>query len=326
VIGKATIRISHLIIALLAAVSLGACEQPPTNSYLGYAEGEYVLVASPYAGSLQQLSVARGEAVTNGDALFALEQGNEVAGRREAADRLRSAQARLDNLRAGYRPEQLAELQAQAREVAAARALSASQLERDRKLVRQKFISKARLDEAESAFRRDDARLAQINAQLRLAQSSVGRSDEVAAAKAEVDAARAVLAQADWRLGQRSVPAPATGLVHDTFFVLGEWVPAGKPVVSILPPSNIKLRFYVPETTVGALRIGQAVSIHCDGCVSSIAATVRYISTKPEYTPPVIYSRESRSKLVFLVEARPSLEDAVKLRPGQPVDVMLSDR
>jgi HlyD family secretion protein len=312
------------MLALLSAFLLYGCEQPPAQSHLGYAEGEYVLVAAPYAGSLQQLSVARGDTVTIGDALFALEQGNEIAARREAADRLRSAQARLDNLRAGYRPEQLAELQAQAREVAAARALSASQLERDRKLFKQKFISKARLDEAESKFLRDDARLAQINAQLKLAKSSVGRSDEVTAAKAEVDAARAVLAQADWRLAQRSVPAPATGRVHDTFFVLGEWVPAGKPVVSILPPSNIKVRFYVPESTIGAIRIGQAVSIRCDGCANPIAATVRYVSTEPEYTPPVIYSRESRNKLVFLVEARPSIEDAVRLRPGQPVDVTLA--
>lgn len=148
---KTTSRIPYLLITLVSVFSLTGCEEPPAPSYLGYAEGEYVLVASPYAGSLQQLSVTRGEAVTIGDALFALEQGNEIAARREAADRLRSAQARLANLRAGYRPEQLAELQAQAREVAAARALSASQLERDRQLFRQKFISKARLDEAESS-------------------------------------------------------------------------------------------------------------------------------------------------------------------------------
>lgn len=321
---KTTMRTPHLILALLSASALGGCEQPPEQSYLGYAEGEYVLVAAPYAGSLTHLSVARGGTVTIGDALFALEQGNEIAARREAADRLRSAQSRLDNLRAGSRPEQLAALQAQARELAAARALSASQLERDRKLFKQKFISKALLDEAESKLLVDDARLAQLNAQLKLARTSVGRSDEVTGAKAEVDAARAVLAQADWRLAQKSVPAPATGLVHDTFFVLGEWVPGGKPVVSILPPANIKLRFFVPPSTVGALRIGQAVSIHCDGCASPISATVRYISTEPEYTPPVIYSRESRNKLVFLVEARPSVEDAVRLRPGQPVDITLA--
>ncbi len=312
---------SFIALALLAA--LGACEQVSNNAYQGYAEGEYVLVASPFPGSLQQLGVARGKQVSSGSDLFTLEQGNEQAARREAEERLRSAEARLANLRAAQRPEQLEALQAQLRDAEAARALAASQLERDRELFKQKFISRARLDEATTLLRRDDARIAQLEAEIRLARASIGRRAEVAAAQAEVEAARAVLEQAAWRLGQKSVTAPATGLVHDTFYVVGEWVPAGRPVVSILPPANIKVRFYVPETIVGSLRIGQRVAIDCDGCAGTIAATVHYISTEPEYTPPVIYSRESRASLVFLVEARPLIDDAVRLKPGQPVDVHL---
>ena len=319
-------RMPRLILTLGLASCMSGCGPSPDAAYQGYAEGEYVLVASPYAGSLQQLAVTRGQQITSGADLFVLEQGNEIAARREAEERLRSAQARLDNLRAAQRPAQLEALQAQLRDAEAARALAASQLERDRALFKQQFISQARLDEAITLLRRDDAQIAQLQAQIRLARASIGRSGEVAAAKAEVEAARAVLAQADWRLGQKSIPAPVTGLVQDTFYVPGEWVPAGKPVVSLLPPANIKLRFYVPETKVGALRIGEQVSVTCDGCASPIAATVRYVSIEPEYTPPLIYSRESRAKLVFLVEARPSLEDAMRLKPGQPVDVMLSER
>jgi len=319
-------RMPRLMLTLGLASCLGGCGPTPDAPYQGYAEGEYVLVASPYAGALQQLAVTRGQQITSGADLFVLEQGNEIAARREAEERLRSAQARLDNLRAAQRPAQLDALQAQLRDAEEARALSASQLKRNRTLFEQEFISQAVLDEGITRLRRDEAHLAQVNAQIRLAQASVGRSGEVAAAKAEVEAARAVLEQADWRLGQKSVPAPATGLVQNTFYVPGEWVPAGKPVVSILPPANIKLRFYVPETAVGALRIGQSLSVSCDGCASPVAATLRYISTEPEYTPPVIYSRESRAKLVFLVEARPSIEDAIRLKPGQPVDVMLSQR
>ena len=152
-------------------------------------------------------------------------------------------------------------------------------------LFRQKFISQARLDEAVTQLRRDQAHVEQIKAQIELAKASVGRTDEVAAAQAEVEAARAVLEQADWQLAQKTVPAPVTGMVQETFFVVGEWVPAGKPVVSILPPANIKLRFYVPETLVGAIRIGQNVSVQCDGCGSPIAATISFVSTEPEYTP-----------------------------------------
>ncbi len=306
----------------MLVVTLSACDQPGQSAYQGYAEGEYVLVASPYAGSLQQLTVARGDTVNEGEPLFALEHGNEAAARRAAEERLRSAQARLANLRAAQRPAQLQALQAQLRDAEAARALSASQLERDRDLYGQNFISRSALDEAITRLRRDEARIEQIKAEIDLAKASVGRSGEVAAAKAEVEAARAELERADWQLAQKTVPAPATGMVQDTFFVLGEWVPAGKPVVSILPPANIKLRFYIPQADVGAIRIGQSVSVHCDGCAGPIAATVSFISTEPEYTPPVIYSRESRAKLVFLVEARPSIEDAVKLKPGQPLDVM----
>ncbi len=314
-------RIHYRFIVFALAIALGACDRAPDDSYQGYAEGEYVLVASPFSGTLQQLAVARGQQVTVGADLFELEQGNEQAARREAEERLRSAEARLANLRAAQRPAQLEALQAQLRDAEAARELAAAQLERDQELFKQKFISKARLEEAATLLRRDDAKIAQLQAEIRLARNSIGRSGEVAAAKAEVEAARAVLEQAGWRLGQKSVAAPAAGLVHDTFYVVGEWVPAGRPVVSILPPANIKVRFYVPETIIGALATGQRVTIDCDGCAGTIAATIRYISTEPEYTPPVIYSRESRASLVFLVEARPSTDDAVKLKPGQPVDV-----
>lgn len=314
----------RLILTLVLVFCLGGCGPAPDAPYQGYAEGEYVLIASPYAGALQQLAVTRGQEVTSGADLFVLEQGNEIAARREAEERLRSAQARLDNLRAAQRPAQIDALYAQLRDAEEARALSASQLERNRKLFEQEFISQAVLDEGMTRLHRDEAHLDQIKAQIRLANASVGRHGEVAAAKAEVEAARAVLEQADWRLGQKSVPAPVAGLVQDTFYVPGEWVPAGKPVVSILPPANIKLRFYVPESSVGALRIGQNLSANCNGCARPVAATVSYISTEPEYTPPVIYSRESRAKLVFLVEARPSMEDAVILKPGQPVDVRLA--
>jgi HlyD family secretion protein len=312
--------LSFLSMVLVAA----GCSPPTDEVYQGYAEGEYVRVALPYAGSLETLSVARGDTVPVGAALFALEQGNEAAGRGEAEDRLRAAQARLANLQAAQRPEQLDALQAQLREVEADRDLSAAQLKRNRALFEQKFISQAALDESIASLRRTEAQLVQIKAQLRLATSSIGRYAELAAARAELDAARAVLAQAAWRLGQRSVTAPVAGLVNETFFVPGEWVPAGKPVVSLLPPANIKLRFYVPEAVVGALRIGQTLSVRCDGCGEAIAATVRYVATEPEYTPPVIYSRETRAKLVFLIEARPAPQDALRLKPGQPVDVSLS--
>jgi HlyD family secretion protein len=103
----------------------------------------------------------------------------------------------------------------------------------------------------------------------------------------------------------------------------GEWVAAGSPVVRLLPPGNVKLRFFVPETAAGYLKPGRNVSIGCDGCGAGVPAVVSYVSNEPEFTPPIIYSNETRAKLVFLVEARPSVENAARLRPGQPVSVTL---
>jgi HlyD family secretion protein len=131
----------------------------------------------------------------------------------------------------------------------------------------------------------------------------------------------ATLEQADWRLKQKTVAAPVTGLVSDTLFVRGEWVPAGAPVVSLLPPANIKIRFFVPETVLGGFAVGQSVNVTCDGCGAPVPARITFIAPQAEYTPPVIYSREARSKLVFMLEARPAPDIAARMHPGQPVDV-----
>ena len=149
------------------------------------------------------------------------------------------------------------------------------------------------------------------------------RTDEIRAAEADARAAREVLAQSEWRLAQRAVAAPAAGLVHDTYFVVGDWVPAGSPVASLLPPANVKVRFYVAETALGRLKLGQAVNVACDGCAAMQPATIAFIADRAEYTPPVLYSKENRAKLVYLVEAKPAPADAAKLHPGQPVDVTL---
>jgi HlyD family secretion protein len=149
------------------------------------------------------------------------------------------------------------------------------------------------------------------------------RSEEIRAAEADARAASEVLAQAAWRLAQRAVPAPAAGLVHDTYYVVGDWVPAGSPVASVLPSANVKVRFYVPESALGSLALGQSVSVACDGCPDPVVARIAFISDRAEFTPPVLYSRDNRGKLVFLVEAKPAPADASRLHSGQPVDVTL---
>ena len=300
--------------------ALAACTNEGARVYQGYAEGEYVRVAAQFAGTMQKLAVARGTQVKAGDALFVLEQENEAAARREAEERLKNAEAQLANLQKGKRPTEIDAVRAQLAQAEAALQLSAVQLKRNEQLVAQQFIANDRLDEARASYDRDTQHVAELKAQLATARLAA-RPDEIKAAEYNVEAARAALAQAEWKLAQKSVKSPVTGLVQDTYFVTGEWVNANQPVVSLLPPQNIRIRLFVEECHLGSVKTGQKLTLTCDGCAAPVAAVVSYISPQAEFTPPVIYSRQERAKLVFLVEARPAPEDAVKLHPGQPVEV-----
>ena len=314
-------------VSVACAIALAGCGERAASGFQGYAEGEYVLVAAPAAGRLEKRWVSRGQEVEAGAPLFVLEQENEKASRREAEERLHNAEAKLANIAAGKRKPEIDAILAQEAQAAAARELSRRQLKQQEELFEKKFISASNMDAARANYDRDIARVAETEAQLRLARMTIGRDKEIAAAQADVEAARAVLAQSDWRLAQRAISfnaaSSAKALVQDTFYSEGEWVAAGNPVVSLLPPGNIKLRFFVPETAVGSLKIGQAVRASCDGCSAPIPAKISYVSRQAEYAPPVLYSREQRAKLVFLVEARPDPADATRLKPGQPLDVSL---
>jgi HlyD family secretion protein len=308
------------------ALLLAACAREQPGVLQGYVEGEFANVAAPAAGTLTRLAVKRGDTVKGGATLFTLDSVNEEAERRQAAEQVKSAEQKLSNLQTGRRPPEVAVTAAQTEQAAAARRLSELQWQQQQKLFASGFISRAALDEARANYDRDIGRVAESEAQGRVARLSLGRDAEIHAAAADADAARASLAQAEWRLAQRGAAAPADAdgaLVQDTYFVEGEWVPSGRPVVSLLPVGNVKVRFFVPETQVGAIHPGDAVSISCDGCPAPVPAHVSFISTQAEFTPPIIYSKDSRAKLVFMIEARPSREDGTKLRPGQPVDVTL---
>ena len=313
--------LNMLLLVVAWTLPLAGCQRAADTGYPGYAEGEYVRVASPYAGSLTSLNVKRGDKVDVGASLFALEQESERAAREEAAARVKQAESQLENLRKGKRPEEVAAARAQLAQAEANLKLSASDLKRTEDLVASKFLSPAKLDEARSAQDRDRSRVAELNAQLKVTQLA-GRSDEIAAAASEVKAAKEQLAQADWKLQQKSQRAPRAALVADTLYTAGEWVQAGMPVVSLLPAENIKLKFFIPEKALSTIKIGQDINVSCDGC-AAITAKVTFVAPQAEYTSPLIYSKENRDTLVFLIEARAKPEDAVKLHPGQPVEVKL---
>ena len=122
------------------------------------------------------------------------------------------------------------------------------------------------------------------------------------------------------KVGQLAPPAPATGLIEDVFFQRGEWVSANQPVVSILPDDRVKLRFFVPEAEVSRYKPGTTVRFSCDSCAGGLTAKISFVSSRPEFTPPIIFSRDSRDRLVFMVEALPARPAG--LMPGLPVDVV----
>ena len=154
------------------------------------------------------------------------------------------------------------------------------------------------------------ARVQAAQAKLEQLQSPTGREYEIAAQRAMVDQAKAGLAQAQWQLDQRHIAAPAAALVSDTFARPGETIGAGNPVVELLPPQNVLVRFFVPETELATLHIGDRLAIRCDSCAPGLTANITFIAPQPEYTPPVIYSESNREKLVYLIEAHPPDVDA----------------
>jgi HlyD family secretion protein len=310
----------HRLALLTLATLLASCAKPADPAWSGYAEGDYVYVAAPIGGALGQLSVRRGQSVDKDAPLFALDATPERAAREEAAARERSAQAQAANADKGRRSEEVAVTQAQLAQARAQAKLAASELARVRQLVAQQFLSPSRLDDAVAAESQARARVAELEAALRVARLPA-RADERAAADAQAEAARSALAQQQWREAQKAQRAPSAGVVADTYFRVGEWVNPGQPVVALLPPGAVRARFFVPEAELGTLQLGQAVELRCDGCGAPMPARIDFIATQAEYTPPVIYSNAQRSRLVFMVEARPEARDASRLKPGQPLDV-----
>jgi HlyD family secretion protein len=314
-------RIVRLMTPLVLLALVAGCNNSDPNLVQGYVEGEYVYVASPLPGALEVLSVQRGSQVKEGDPLFALDSAAEQAARDEAERRLAQARATLEDARKGKRPTEIEAVKAQLKQARAALKLAESEFARHEALMSVPgATAELEFDRARSMRDQQRQRVAQLEADLTTAQLG-SRSDLVIAAEAEVRAREAALAKAEWDLSQKRQLAPKSGLVFDTLYREGEWVAAGRPVVALLPPQNVKVRAFVPQAKIGTIRLGDQVAVSMDSVAQPFVGTVSFISPRVEYTPPVIYSRESRDKLVFMIEATFDPQVAATLHPGQPVDV-----
>ncbi len=300
---------------IVAAILLMPRFDPP-STLTGYIEGEPLYLASPISGTIRSVDVQRGQDVAAGQALFVVDPAQVRAQYNQAVGAGAAASAQADDARKGQRPAELAVFDAN---IAAAEARvrdAVADLRRVEPLVRQGWYAPARLDDVKAAADAANAQLRAARRQREAAQLG-GRADQIRAADARLAEAKAAISGAGARLSELGPKAPSAARVEDVFFHAGEWAPANQPILSLLPDARIKVRFFVPEAQRAAYQIGRPVRFSCDGCAKGLTATIEFVAPRPEFTPPIIYSREARDRLVYLVEARPS----VRLNPGQPVDV-----
>ncbi|MGK9055434.1 HlyD family secretion protein [Neorhizobium petrolearium] len=306
-------------LALLPFLFSGNGQRP----YQGWVEADTLFIGAESAGRLERLDVAEGQAVAAGAPLFRLEASGEEAAVAAAHAALARSQAELDLAEAAQkRPEEIDVLRASEREAAARLELAKQDLDRTRVLVERGTATQASLDTATATEAANRAALDNVRSQIILGNLPA-RDEQLRQAKEALAAARADLASAEAALARRSVAAPAEGSIETVYYLTGEVVPTGRPIVALLPPDNIRIRFFVPETEIAQFSLGQVIRVACDACEST-EAKISFIAKNAEFTPPEIYSLEERAKLVYRVEAVPA--DPRALRPGQPVDVFAGAR
>jgi HlyD family secretion protein len=313
-----------LPLSILFLLLLVSCENPDKNVFQGYIEGEYTHLSSSIGGPLQKLYVARGQTVTARQRLFDLDPEPEAAEYRRAVSNLESETFKLKDFILGQRPTVLAGIIAQREQAQANLALSKNNFERTCKLYQKGVVSKANYDEALAACQADQQKVSQFEQNLREAELGE-RQFRILQQTEQVKAAKAALEEAAWRLAQKSGRAPEGGFIYDVLFNEGEQVAAYQPIVSLLSPDHVYVIFYIPEPLRAKIAINDKIRFDCAGC-PKYDAFVNYISSQAEYTPPVIFSRESKSKLVYRIQAKLPLTTATKVYPGQPIAVYIPRR
>jgi HlyD family secretion protein len=304
----------------LIASLFSSCAGPAPLA-VGYVEGEFVLLAPIEVAEVRSVAFKRGDRVKAGDTVAVMETSDMTIAVAQAEAALAQAEANLADLQIGKRPEEIAVLEATMKSAQAQKAEAERVVARLGDLLKRGIATQADYDQAETQLNVQTAMVGQAEANLAVARLPA-RPEAIKAAENAVKQARASLDQANWRLSKRTITAPAAGRIDDIIRNPGDLAGPSAPIMSMLPDGAVKLRLYLPETSFSSVKVGSLLDVRCDGCKPGLTARVSYVSPDPEFTPPVIYSLETRQKLVFLIEARPEGE-ASPLQPGQIVDVSL---
>lgn len=272
------------ILILSLALLAAACARETSNVLQGYGEADYIYLSSQEPGVVSELSVREGDTVEAGARVFSLDPDRLTFNEESARAQGAAASSAIRTA------------QAQA-------TLAQRNYRRGAELFERGFYPRARLDSDRAAMDAANAQLTQ--------------------ARREAGAASAATGLARSRLGDAQGQAPAAGTIQQVFHRAGEVVAAGQPIVALLTPENMKVRFFAPEAMLAQFPVGARVMVSCDGCAQPVEARVSFVATEPQFTPPVIYSLDQREKLVFLVEAR--FNSATPIRPGMPVDVRIAE-
>ncbi len=307
-------------IAFFASLISGCA--PLARVSVGYVEGEYVYLAPLETARIISLSVRRGDKIVEGQPVAMVETADAEFTLRDAQARLGQAEAELANLKRGRRPEEIAVIEATLT-AARSQAQDAKRVfERRSDLFKRGFATQADLDQAQTSNEVALAKIGELSANLAVARLAA-RPEEILASENKAMQANANADMARWKLSQRTISATANGRIADIIRRPGEVAGPTAPVISMLPDGAVKLKIYVPEAYLSAIRVGTKIAVHCDGCKQGLYAIISYVASEPEFTPPVIYSIESRQKLVYLIEARPDSASLSALQPGQIIDAVI---
>ena len=306
----------------LLLVSCTGDRTPPRSAFVlqGYAEGRLLYLAPRTVGPVTALSVDEGDRVEAAKMLFSLDDGTAQARLEQARANLNAARSRAADLRAGGRKQDIAAAREAVAQAAAAVKLAVETQART-------AILRARGQAPQSRLDRDNATLAQARAVLKSQKARLAlvrapaRKDAIAAAAAQVKAQQALLAQAKKALDDLVVRAPQAGTVQTLLRRVGEIAGPTQPVLALLPPGLVRVRFFVPEPKLGAVHVGDKVTLSCDACATGEAGHIIYIADSAEFTPPEIFTKKERAKLVYMSEALPDHPE--HFHSGQPVTVTL---